>query len=272
MELKNIRIRTRARPQNFAILLTLCLLSACAAGAAPAQTNSNEGTIDEYGNVYVPSEDGQLIKVTETFNCSGVAFTPDRQIFGCRVKELLRLNGRWESMILEIYRRGGKRTTIELESNISEWRFWKSGEQVAVIISSPDRPPAHLLYDVATGNLVEKIVEPEDDRTLPEWAKSRLQIESEAVPVGPSVNQQRKHWIEKILYQTGKIREGMQRKDILKLFGTEAGPHAPGETTFFLIECPYVLIDVRFESGSTESGDDVIASVSKPYLAWGGED
>jgi hypothetical protein len=61
----------------------------------------------------------------------------------------------------------------------------------------------------------------------------------------------------------------MQRKDLLNLFTTEGGLSTAHRRTYVLIECPYIKVDIQFKAGSSESNEDLIVSMSKPYLAWG---
>ena len=69
--------------------------------------------------------------------------------------------------------------------------------------------------------------------------------------------------------QTDKIKPGMQRKDPLKLFTTEGGLSTVQAQRYVLIECPYIKVDVGFKAGSNGSNEDIIESVSRPYLEWG---
>jgi hypothetical protein len=76
----------------------------------------------------------------------------------------------------------------------------------------------------------------------------------------------------KVIWQTGKIKPGMQRKDLLELFTTEGGLSTSRRRTYVLIECPYIKVNVSFKAGSNESGEDIIESLSKLYLEWGNAD
>ena len=130
----------------------------------------------------------------------------------------------------------------------------------------------YALYDAASVRLVEELAEPANESLLPEWAKSRSQIQDESVPVGDQYNQERTTWIAKVLRQIGKMKPGMRRQDLLKVFTTEGGLSFRLQRTYVYSECPYIKVNVRFKAATNESNgieedpDDVIESISQPYL------
>jgi hypothetical protein len=87
--------------------------------------------------------------------------------------------------------------------------------------------------------------------------------------------QERTRWIAKLLRQIGKIEPGMRRKALLDIFTTEGGISTRFERTYVSVECPFIKVDVKFKAGNDRSDalkeepDDIIESMSKPYLAWG---
>jgi hypothetical protein len=90
------------------------------------------------------------------------------------------------------------------------------------------------------------------------------------------LTQERTKWIAKALRQIGKIEPGMRRKDLLKTFTTEGGLSFRTQQTYVYIECPYIKMDVHFkavdggdEAGTNEHLNDIIESISQPYLQWG---
>ncbi len=253
----------------FGIFFALGLLPAHPTMAAQELEYGKEGTIDQHGNIYVSSDESKLIKVADTSNCSEGILAPDRQTMGCFVMQSPKPDGSWVSLDLEIYLKGGRRVLIDPGTPMGDWHFWQGGRQVAICSYRPGRPILHILYDSATGQEVKRIEEPQDDSLLPEWAKNSLQIDNDSVPSSPALAQERTKWISKVLYQTGKIKPGMQRKDLLKLFTTEGGLSTVQAQRYVLIECPYIKIDVGFKAGSNGSGEDIIESVSRPYLEWG---
>jgi hypothetical protein len=88
------------------------------------------------------------------------------------------------------------------------------------------------------------------------------------------LTQERRLWVAKVLRQIGKIKPGMRRKDLLTVFTTEGGISTRTQRTYVHIECPYIKVNVHFKavggesSGMDEDPDDIIESVSQPYLAW----
>jgi len=77
-----------------------------------------------------------------------------------------------------------------------------------------------------------------------------------------------------------KIKVGMTRADLLKVFTTEGGLSTGLNRTYVYRECPYIKVDVEFEPVGrpardtdgrvtlVEANEDVIKNISKPYLAW----
>jgi hypothetical protein len=109
---------------------------------------------------------------------------------------------------------------------------------------------------------------------LPQWAKGQAQIQDESVPISEALSQERTKWIAKVLRQIGKIKPGMRRKDLLGIFTTEGGLSNRFQKTYVHVECPYIKVNVRFKVVSnersvlTEDPNDIIDSISQPYLAW----
>jgi hypothetical protein len=173
---------------------------------------------------------------------------------------------------LEIYRKGGYKGIIEPGEPILDWHFWKDGQQVAVSSGLGDGPTTYALYDSATSRIVEKLPEPSDEALLPQWAKSAAQIQDESVPIAPELSQQRTQWIGKLLRQISKIKPGMSRGDLLRVFTTEGGISTRTQRTYVHTECPYIKVTVHFKAmgeSSTldENLDDIIESISQPFLA-----
>ena len=234
-----------------------------------------QAQLDDQGNVYVSSDQGQLIRMANAKHCSEVHEANDRQTVGCRVMRDEERGNTVPSLQLEIYRRGGHKAVIEPGTPILDWHFWKDGEQVAVSSGPNDGHVTYALYDSATAHLIERLSEPSDEGLLPQWAKSGAQIQDESVRMSAELTQERRQWIAKVLRQIGKIKPGMRRKDLLKVFTTEGGISARTQRTYVHTECPYIKVNVRFRVVSNESldlnedPDDIIESVSQPYLAWG---
>ncbi len=179
------------------------------------------------------------------------------------------------SLQLEIYRKGGHKQIIQPGAPILEWHFWKDGDQVAVYSGPRTGPGTYALYDSATGRLIARLAEPADETLLPQWAKSRAQLQDESVPMSAELTRERMKWIAKALRQIGRIKPGMRRKNLVTTFTTEGGTSFRTQQTYVYIECPYIKVDVHFKAvGGRDDGganghpNDVIESISQPYLAW----
>jgi len=89
---------------------------------------------------------------------------------------------------------------------------------------------------------------------------------------------ERTKWIAKVMRQIGKIKPGMRRRDLLRVFTAEGGLSNRFQRTYVHIECPYIKVNVRFRAATsernalTEDPNDIIESISQPYLAWGAID
>jgi hypothetical protein len=87
-------------------------------------------------------------------------------------------------------------------------------------------------------------------------------------------------WIADSLREIQKIKVGMTRADLLKIFTTEGGLSTGLNRTFVYRECSYIKVDVEFEPVGrpernpdgrvtlVEADEDVIKKISKPYLEW----
>lgn len=252
-------------------LIGVCLLalsfSSSAAGAQEQLESSREARLDPSGSVYVSSDGGKLIKMAGPDHCSEVIFAGDKQTVACAV--MTSDISRWWQ--LEIYLKNGVRKVIEPGGLIREWHFWQDGRHVAVYSGPASGPGTYRLYDAATATVVETLPEPSDESLLPQWAKSPMQIEDESVPMSPALAEERTKWIAKVLRQIQKIQPGMRRRDLFKLFRPDGGLSNRLHHRYVLIECPYIKIDVEFKAVGNEreeSDEDLIVSVSRPYLGW----
>lgn len=235
---------------------------------------NRQAELDANGNIYVSSDQGKLIWMANTKHCSEVSEAIDQQTVGCRVIQDQELGNVAPSLQLEIYRKGGQKEVIAPGAPILEWHFWEDGQQVAFSYGQANDQVTYALYDLATARIVEKLAEPSDESLLPQWAKSQAQIQDESVPMSADLTAERTKWIAKVLRQIGKIRPGMRRRDLLTVFTTEGGISTRTQRTYVHTECPYIKVTVRFKAVSGESHglyedpDDIIESVSQPYLAW----
>jgi hypothetical protein len=235
---------------------------------------SKQAEFDVQGNIYVSSDQGKLIWMSDAKHCSEARVADDQQTVSCRVMQDQKLGNTVPSLQLEIYRKGGHKEIIEPGAPILDWHFWKDGQQVAVSYGQGDDQVTYALYDAATARVIEKLAEPSDESLLPQWAKSQAQIQEESVPMSAALTEERTKWISKVLRQIGKIRPGVRRKDLLKVFTTEGGISTRLQRTYVHTECPYIKVNVRFRAvnnendGLNEDLDDIIESISQPYLAW----
>lgn len=234
---------------------------------------TKQAEIDRQGNICVSSDQGKLIRMADMNHCWEAVGAVDQQTIGCAAKQGKDANDSMTSVRLEIYRKGGQKEIIEPGGPIREWHFWKDGEQVEVYSGPSNSPGTHALYDSATARLLEKVVEPPDESLLPQWAKGPAQIEDESVPMSAALTEERTKSMAKVLHQIDMTRPGMRRKDLLEVFTTEGGISFPDQQTYVHKECPYIKVDVKFKlvnrnNGFNESPDDIIESISTPYLAW----
>ena len=88
-------------------------------------------------------------------------------------------------------------------------------------------------------------------------------------------DKQHTEWIDGVMRSIAKIKPGMTRKDLSKVFRTEGGLSTRIHRKYIYNHCPYIKVDVEFsaadESGvdpSVESPDDRIVGISRPYLEY----
>ena len=257
-------------------LLTLPIAFILAATPRSTQQQfdyNKQAEFDAEGNIYVSSDQNKLIWMANTKHCSEAHVANDQQTVGCRVMQDPEQGNTLPSVRLEIYRRGGAKQILEPGSLILDWHFWKDGEQVALYYGPRVGQGTHALYDSATARVTEKLAEPLDQSMLPQWAKGQQQIQDESVPMSAALNEERTKWIGKVLGQISRIQPGMIRKDLLRLFTTEGGISTRTQRTYVLTECPNIKVIVHFKPANSENDlnegpDDIIESISQPYLAW----
>jgi hypothetical protein len=205
-------------------------------------------------------------------HCSLIQGNTDNQLLACMV---------WdgsperfsEPRQIEIYRDGKLSQTIEPGAPIGEWHFWDRGTRLSIHFGARGAEGDYVLYDTATGQQVEKISGTLELSRLPQWAKGQAQLEDESVPEGADYREQRTLWIAKVLRKLETIQPGMKRKDLDLLLKTEGGLSTRFEITLVSRECALIKVDVKFKpveplSSADENPEDVIESVSRPYLAW----
>jgi hypothetical protein len=259
----------------FVHFLTVATL---ASAYAPAQERNVEyakvAELDAEGNIYVSSDEGKLIKMAAAGHCIEAKFAVDKQTVGCSVARGTSPEELMQTLRLEIYLKNGQTKIIQTEMPVTEWHFWSDGRQVAVSSQSVNGRERHALYDAASSRLVVELAEPSDEQLLPEWAKGPAQIQDEFVPIGEEHARERTKWIAKVLRQIATIQPGMRREDLLRVFAIEGGLSNRFQRTYVYSECPYIKVNVRFKAANDEAGalkedpDDIIESISQPYLAF----
>jgi hypothetical protein len=97
---------------------------------------ARQAELDSQGNIFVSSDQGQLIWMGNDHHCSELSGATDRQTMGCSVMQDRAQGGAFDdsmsSLQLEIYRKGGHKQIVQPGAPILEWHFWKDGDQVAV--------------------------------------------------------------------------------------------------------------------------------------------
>ena len=262
-------------------LSLILLLSLFSVSQISPQQSAPEKQVwtDGLGNVFVPSNGGYF-QVANVGHCSMYTTTQDQQTVVCQVAEPVESNSSTETPPLpiihrlEIFQRGGAKLSIVTGAPILEWHLWDNDRLVAVFSGSQSGQGTYSLYELATARMMQTLAEPQDKSTLPQWAKGRGQIEDESVSTGKAVTEERTLWVAKVLRQIQQFKPGMKREDLWKAFTTEGGISNRFQRTFVYAECPYIKVEVHFkaandpENALKEDSEDIIESISKPYLQW----
>src|SRR5262249_17196352 len=110
---------------------------------------------------------------------------------------------------IEIYRHGQLAFRIETDAPIREWHFWEGANQLSVHVGKSHDPGAYELFDLTTGKRIGKLDSVSSASALPQWAKTRAQLDDESVPEGPVYSEQRILWLGKVIRQVAAISPGM---------------------------------------------------------------
>jgi hypothetical protein len=95
-----------------------------------------------------------------------------------------------------------------------------------------------------------------------------------ATKVENKVEENLSRQIEAILTECQKIKPGMTRAELYKVFTTEGGLSTAHDRTFVYRGCSYIKVDVEFtlsdprQTAVEERPTDTINKISKPYLDW----
>jgi hypothetical protein len=98
-------------------------------------------------------------------------------------------------------------------------------------------------------------------------------------PLGPvtgesQIDWEHTKWVDSVLRWIIDVKEGMTRKDLLRVFTIEGGLSNRHQRTYVLKQCPYIKVDVEFspvgdaQNLIAESPDDKIIKISRPYLQY----
>lgn len=95
---------------------------------------------------------------------------------------------------------------------------------------------------------------------------------------GVSKYDEHQEWVTNVLKDVQKIKVGMTRGELLKVFGEEGGLSTGLERTYVYKGCPYIKVDIEFTAVGrpardsdgrvtlVESKADLIKNISRPYL------
>src|SRR5580692_11494776 len=103
-----------------------------------------------------------------------------------------------------------------------------------------------------------------------DWSRLKIGLKLYYAPEASDLTKQ----ISAILTECQKIKPGMTRAELLKVFTTEGGLSTATHRTFVYRGCPYIKVDVDFtlsdskQNAVDERPTDTINKMSKPYLDW----
>lgn len=232
-------------------------------------------TLDANGNITLISSKGDHTILAEHSHCNEIRGTPDGEMLVCFVSRGADDHGFLPQFEIEIYHADGQKQVLGPGGPIREWHFWDEDRQIALSFTASNGHISDALYDAQTGNLVETVEEPAVLSHLPQWAKTQLQIDDESVPTDERSQEMESKWLAKTFRQIESIMPGMHRRDLDSLFRHDGGiQFGPSEDRYVFKACSLIKIDVRFALTAKsadafhENPDDVITSVSKPYLEY----
>ena len=228
----------------------LCFVLFCSAGSAQQSWYTDQAEVDAQGNIYVSSDQGKLIKMAGPNYCSEASVAHDLQTVVCMVARTSEEFS--HPRRLEIFQKNGVKKTIETGTPIREWHFWNDRRQIALSFGTSDAPESYALYDLTDVRLVEEAIASTDTKQIPQWAKTRTQIEDESVPANSALTQARAMWVAKVMRQIGTVKPGMRRKDLSPIFTTEGGFSSRFQRTYIDAECPYIKVEVRFKPANAK--------------------
>lgn len=205
--------------------------------------------------------------------CWEFVTAPDQRATVCLLRQGIAPNGAMLSSQIEIGLKNGRKILITPGGPVREWHFCRHGREIAVSFTIAGDKVSDALYQTSTGKLIDKVdQEPRDLGTLPKWAKNQTELDDESVRESASLDEQRSKWLFNVMRRIETIHPGMQRKDLDALFIADGGVSTRTEERYVYRNCRVIKVDVRFKAptearkGIWEDPDDVIESISQPYL------
>jgi len=207
---------------------------------------------------------GQLIKVQDLDEVNTVLWPGNNKLLGVEatfaVSKILKGDFTNHTVILHYYRWENRYKTSDVESAIGS-----DVNSPFLIYLKPTNTNQFLLYLVGDGAL--------------RYAPASGQLDSagrsiEPLPTNSVADANLTKQISKILTECQKIKPGMTRAELLKVFTTEGGLSTATHRTFVYRDCAHLKIDVDFnlsdskQNALEERPTDTISKISKPYLDW----
>ncbi len=147
---------------------------------------------------------------------------------------------------------------------------YKTSDAGSSIGSDVNSPGLIYLNPTNTNHFILYLVKDGASRYAP--ASGQLDSASVAVRVVAEngVDKNLTQQISGILKECERLKPGMTRADLLKIFTTEGGLSTQTGRTFVHVRCPCIKVDVEFAPTESrqEQPSDTVTKISKPYLEW----
>ncbi len=246
---------------NLKLILGLALLAFNLSGHARGVRLWNDAELKAASDLVVV---GRLIKVQDLDEVNTVLWPGSNKLLGVEatfsVSKVLKGDFTNHTVILHYYRWENRYKTSDVESAIGS-----DANSPFLIYLKPTNTNPFLLYLVGDGAL--------------RYAPASGQLDGagrsiEPLPTNSVADANLTKQISAILTGCQKIKPGMTRAELLKVFTTEGGLSTPMHRTFVYRGCPYIKVDVDFTDSDLnqkmveERPTDTISKISKPYLEW----
>ncbi len=207
---------------------------------------------------------GQLIKVQDLDEVNTVLWSGNNKLLGVEatfaVSKVLKGDFTNRTVVLHYYRWENRYKTSDVESAIGS-----DANSPGLIYLTPTDTNQFLLYLVSDG--------------ASRYAPASGQLDGAGCSIKPLLTNSGAatnltKQISEILTECQKIKPGMTRAELLKVFTTEGGLATATRRTFIYRGCPYIKVDVDFtlsdskQNALEERPTDTINKISKPYLDW----